>query len=105
MAFESHMQSTAYYLGVDVGGTNVKAGVVDDEARSLSHVSVPTEAEKGPKVGVANICTAIDRALAESRLPIERICGIGLATPGTMDIPGGLLLDPPNLPGWQNLPI
>ena len=43
-------QSGPFYLGVDVGGTNVKAGVVDDRGESLSRVSVPTDAAKGPDI-------------------------------------------------------
>jgi hypothetical protein len=41
-----------FFLGIDVGGTNVKAGVVDNTGLSLSKVSLPTEASKGPLVGV-----------------------------------------------------
>ena len=40
-----------------------------------------------------------------SGLGWEAIAAVGLGSPGTMDLPRGLLLDPPNLPGWQNLPI
>ena len=36
---------------------------------------------------------------------MDRIVAVGLATPGTMDIPNGMLLEPPNLPGWMNYPI
>jgi glucokinase len=94
-----------YYVGVDVGGTNIKAGVVDDQGLSLSHVSVPTDAERGPQVGLENIARAAELAIAESGLARGALRGVGLATPGTMDIPTGYLLDPPNLPGWKNFPI
>jgi len=94
-----------YYLGIDVGGTNVKAGVLDAEGNSLSRVSVPTEAEEGPVRGVANICRAGEQAVAEAGLQRTDIRAVGLATPGTMDIQAGMLLNPPNLPGWDNLPI
>jgi glucokinase len=94
-----------YYVGIDVGGTNIKAGVVDDEGRSLSHLSVATEATRGPHVGLDNIARAADEAIAQSGLTRKDLRGVGLATPGTMDIPKGMLLDPPNLPGWINFPI
>ena len=94
-----------FYLGIDVGGTNTKAGVVDHDANSLSKVSVPTEAEEGPETGLNNIARAAELALERSGLNLEDILAIGLATPGTMDIPQGLLLEPPNLPGWENLRI
>jgi len=94
-----------FYVGVDVGGTNIKAGVVDDDGRPLSHVSVPTEAGRGPLVGLENIARAAELAIAQSGLARGALRGVGLATPGTMDIPAGYLLDPPNLPGWTNFPI
>ena len=94
-----------FYVGIDVGGTNIKAGVVDDDGRSLSHVSAPTEAARGPHVGLENIARAAEMAIAQSGLARGALRGVGLATPGTMDIPAGLLLDPPNLPGWTNFPI
>jgi glucokinase len=48
---------------------------------------------------------AAEEAILEAGLTKERIAGVGLATPGTMDIPAGMLLDPPNLPGWNNFPV
>lgn len=94
-----------FFVGIDVGGTNIKAGVVDDRGESLSKVSVPTEAKRGPEVGLANICRAVELAVSESPIPLSDVRALGLATPGTMDIPAGMLLDPPNLPGWVNFPI
>src|SRR5262245_19540792 len=94
-----------FYVGVDVGGTNIKAGVVDDQGRSLSHLSVPTEAARGPEVGLDNIARAAEGAISQTGLARGALHGVGLATPGTMDIPAGMLLEPPNLPGWTNFPI
>jgi glucokinase len=95
----------SFYLGIDLGGTNIKSGVVDDDGRVLSAVSVPTEAEKGAKAGLDHLEEAGRRAVEVSGVPWDRIAGVGLGSPGTMDIPAGLLLEPPNLPGWENMPI
>ncbi|MEO1995558.1 MAG: ROK family protein, partial [Planctomycetaceae bacterium] len=95
----------SYYLGIDVGGTNVKAGVVDHRGHPQSYCSQPTEAARGPQQGVETICRTAQQAIAESEIDVTALRAIGLATPGTMDIPAGVLLDPPNLPGWTNLPI
>ena len=94
-----------YYLGIDLGGTNIKSGVVDDSGRPLSSVSLETEAERGPFVGVDNLAEAGRQAVKASGLPWSAIAAVGLGSPGTMDIAAGLLLEPPNLPGWDNLPI
>ncbi len=94
-----------FYLGIDLGGTNIKAGVVDDDGRPVSSVSLPTRAELGPVVGLDNLTEAGRKAVEASGLSIDDIAQVGLGSPGTMDIPGGLLIDPPNLPGWVDLPI
>src|SRR5262245_34993418 len=93
------------YVGVDVGGTNIKAGVVNGNGQPLSHVEVATDATRGPQVGLESIVRAGEAAIAQAGAKREAIRGVGLATPGTMDIPAGMLIDPPNLPGWKNFPV
>jgi glucokinase len=94
-----------FFVGIDVGGTNIKTGVVTSRGRPLSHVVVPTDAEKGPEQGLATIRRAIDQAVEESPVRLTNIKAIGLATPGTLDIPNGILMEPANLPKWRNIPI
>ncbi len=96
---------SSMYLGIDLGGTNVKAGVVDASGRAISHVSVETQADRGPETGLANIVKAGRLALEEAGLFIGDVRAVGLGSPGTMDLETGYLLDPPNLPGWTDLPI
>jgi glucokinase len=94
-----------YYLGIDLGGTNIKSGVVDDLGKPLSFVHIETEAERGPEVGLDRLEEVARRAVQASGLSWDDIAAVGLGSPGTMDIKAGLLLDPPNLPGWVNWPI
>jgi glucokinase len=94
-----------YFLGIDLGGTNIKSGVVDDQGRALSFEHIDTEAERGPEVGLDRLAEVGDRAVAASGVTWHEIVAVGLGSPGTMDIQAGLLLDPPNLPGWLNWPI
>jgi glucokinase len=94
-----------FYLGIDLGGTNIKSGVVDDHGRPLSSVSVETHAERGPEAGIDSLAAAGRLAVARTGLRWEQIAAVGLGSPGTMDLEAGMLLDPPNLPGWNDLPI
>jgi glucokinase len=94
-----------FYLGIDLGGTNIKSGVVDDSGRPISSVSVETHADRGPEVGLNNLAEAGRLAVQASGISWNDVAAVGLGSPGTMDIPGGMLLDPPNLPGWDNLAI
>ena len=93
------------YVGLDVGGTTMKAGIVDDQGRPLSAVSLPTEAHKGQEHGLAQMCASIRQAVAEAGLQLSDVAAIGVATPGLMDIPAGVILDPPNLKPWRNVPV
>ena len=93
------------FLGIDVGGTNVKAGVVSQFGEVLSQAKARTSAYLGPEAGVANIIQLGRRVVDASGLTLDQIAGVGLATPGTMDIPAGMLVHPHNLPGWDNVPI
>jgi glucokinase len=94
-----------YYLGIDLGGTNIKSGVVDDDGRPLSAVSVATNADRGADAGLRALAEAGRAAVAQSGLSWDEITAVGLGSPGTMDLPSGMLLDPPNLPGWENFPL
>jgi glucokinase len=99
------MSKTAYFVGIDVGGQTIKGGVVDDAGAPRSSVSVPTEAAKGQEHGLAQMAETIRRAVGAAKLNLDDISAIGVATPGTMDIPAGVILDPPNLAPWQNVPV
>lgn len=99
------MPGDRLFVGLDVGGTSMKAGVVDDAGKPLSQVSLPTKPEKGQNAGLATMAECIRLAIAAAGTTIERILAIGVATPGSMDIPAGLILNPPNLKPWRNVPV
>jgi glucokinase len=84
----------------------MKAGVVDDEGRPLGpSVSLPTEAHRGQEFGLARMCETIRQAVTAARVSWDRVAAVGVATPGLMDIPAGIILDPPNLKPWRNVPV
>src|ERR1043165_994099 len=97
--------STPLFVGLDVGGSAMKAGVVDDAGKPLASVSLPTEAHRGQEFGLERMCETIRQAVVAAGLTMSDIAAIGVATPGTMDIPAGLILDPPNLKPWRNVPV
>jgi glucokinase len=92
-------------LGIDVGGTNIKYGVVDDLGRPLCKGQIPTFEERGPVEAIGSVHAAVADMLADVGIAAQDVAAIGLATPGTMDIPRGMLLEPHNLPHWFNVPI
>ncbi len=99
------MNSGKYFVGLDVGGTTMKAAVVSDSGQPKPSVVLPTEAAKGQEHGLSQMCKAIEQATEAAGLTLAEISGIGVATPGTMDIAAGIILDPPNLKPWKNVPV
>ena len=94
-----------FFAGIDLGGTNIKVGVVDDLGRPLSWVSIPTEPEKGPEDGAARMGRAVIDAAEQAGLKPDELARVGLGSPGTMDIPNGKLINPVNIKGWDDFPI
>lgn len=94
-----------YFIGIDVGGTSIKLGLVDDQGNTLGWTSIPTEVEQGPDAAVQRMAKAVGEVIDQAGIQATHLKAIGLATPGTMDIPRGMFLQPVNLPGWDNFPV
>ncbi len=99
------MNAIPLFVGLDVGGTTMKGGVVDDTGRMLSAVSLPTEPHRGQEFGLEQMCETIRQGIQAAGLSLAAIQAIGVATPGLMDIPAGIVIDPPNLKPWRNVPV
>ncbi|MEZ6134014.1 MAG: ROK family protein [Pirellulaceae bacterium] len=94
-----------FFFGVDVGGTNIKIGLVDDLGRTLAFDSVPTNEPAGPQQAVEQAARKCRELAASLDIAWSEIPRVGLGAPGTMCLKRGLLLEPPNLPHWSNFPI
>ena len=64
------MRPTPFFVGLDVGATSMKAGVVDDMGRPLSNVSLATEAYRGQQFGLERMCATIRLAIRRAGLPM-----------------------------------
>jgi len=86
-------------IGVDLGGTYIKAGVVDSTGKLLrqSRVSRETEVEKGCDAVVGNVVGAANEALEKSGLAWDAVCGVGVGSPGVFDPVTDMLVLAPNL--------
>ena len=94
-----------FFVGIDLGGTNIKVGVVDDLGRPLSWLTDPTESEKGPEDAARRMGKAVLEAIRKAGLEPAAVARVGLGSPGTMDIPAGKLVKPVNLKGWDDFPL
>lgn len=94
-----------YFIGVDLGGTGMKIGIMDDQGKTIHYLSAPTQVERGPEDAVKRMAGHIHRAIEEARIPKNEIVRIGLGSAGPIDIPAGKFIRPTNLPGWDFFPI
>jgi len=91
-----------YAVGVDLGGTNIKIGIVSEKGRLVKSISIKTEADCGPKKVITNIIKGIEMVLVKNKLKIQ---GIGIGCPGVVSIKRGIVENAPNLPGWKNVKL
>jgi glucokinase len=92
------------YLGVDLGGTKILAALVDERGRVVERVRLQTPAD-GPDSVVAAIVEAVQTLTERVRLPRASLAGVGVGAPGPLDPTTGVVFEPPNLPGWHDVPL
>lgn len=93
-----------YYLGIDLGGTFIKAGVVDKDGNILHKVSLSTEVEKGAEHIVSQIAKAAAQAADAAGVPLSSLQCAGIASPGTADREKGVIVYCSSMP-FLNFPL
>ena len=93
-----------YYIGIDLGGTFIKGGIVDDEGNIITRDKVPTESEKGASGVVANIVALCRMLLDKVNMTTDDVVGIGMGVPGMIDSENGLVVYSNNL-AWEDFSI
>ena len=91
-------------LGVDLGGTNIAVGIVDENYQLVHKDSVPTEAQRAPEAIVDDIATLCRRVLADKGISLDEVGGVGIAAPGTVNSRDGYVEYANNLP-FHHFPI
>jgi glucokinase len=87
-----------YYCGIDLGGTNIKAGIVDGEGKLLNKLSIKTLAERSMEEIIHDMGKLAVDAIKDAGLELKDIECIGIGSPGTPDNEEGLLVYSSNLP-------
>lgn len=87
-------------IGVDLGGTSLRVGAYTSEDGLLDSISLRTRLDAGPHAVVDDMCEAIGNLVGRYAVAHE-IVGVGLGSPGPLELPAGRLHHPPNLPGWD----
>ncbi|MDI6605416.1 MAG: ROK family protein [Thermoanaerobacteraceae bacterium] len=91
--------------GVDLGGTKINTGIVNSKGEILYNIKIPTEAQKGPYEVIERIIKSIYEVVDKTGVKLKDLSGIGVGSPGPLDAEAGIVLCPPNLTGWVNIPL
>jgi glucokinase len=98
--------SEPIFCGIDLGGTKILALISDARGRVLGEERVPTLATQGgPDAVITRIADAVRAAAADARLELSSVVASGVSAPGPIQSEEGVISDPPNLPGWHNVPL
>ena len=92
-----------YYIGIDLGGTNIAVGIVTKEGEILKKTSVPARAERPFDQIFADMADCIRRLLSETGISESEIASIGIGTPGCIDTEKGILIFAGNFKYGKNV--
>lgn len=93
----------AFAIGIDLGATTVKAGVVDRRGTILAQTSADAKGAEGPEIVLRQMAGVIGHLFRTH--PIEKCLGIGIGSPGVVTSGDGLVRHPPNFADWGDVDV
>lgn len=94
-----------YYVGVDLGGTKILAGLFDASLECIGTAKLSTKSSRGIDAVIERIDRCIRDAVDEADLNIKQVSSIGIGAPGAVDFESGTVIFAPNLEGWKEVPL
>jgi len=95
--------NSEYYLGIDIGGTKCAVIAATEDMNILDKAAFPTETHKGPEHALGLLMQNA-RAIT-GKIGLQGLQSIGISCGGPLDSRKGLVQSPPNLPGWDDIPV
>lgn len=93
-----------YYIGVDLGGTNIAVGIVNSDLKILAKGSVPTNPNRDGELIIKDMAALAEKLLKENNISLSDVAYVGIASPGTANRKDGVVEYANNLP-FVNFPI
>lgn len=91
-------------IGIDLGGTYIKGGIVDEKNRIVARGAAPTMAEREAEEIIRDMASLVEKMTQEAGLRVRDIAGIGIGSPGTVDAGSGTVLYSNNI-RWEHVPL
>ena len=95
-------RSEKYAIGIDLGGTYIKFGIVTEKGKIIRKSFVDTKADGGPDAVIKQMKKGLKELLDPDKIKIE---GLGIGSPGIVSKKKGTVENPPNLPGWGKVAL
>jgi len=95
----------SYYIGIDIGATTIKTGIVRSNGELVSKEKIDTKTIANPDCFIETTHDTIERLFRASSLHKESVGGIGVGAPGWVDHPRGIVHELTNIPNWINVPV
>lgn len=93
-----------YAIGIDLGGTQLRAVVADRNGKIYHQTKIPTEAAHGPDAVIEQIIDCIEQM--RPAVPDDgTLLGVGVGSPGPLDPEAGVVFHAPNMAGWEDVPL
>lgn len=89
-----------YYIGIDIGGTNLRAAILDENYNIVNKIKIKNNVSEGPKKNLLKLIDCIKKEWTT-----YDFTSVGVGCPGPLNIREGIILNPPNLKGWENFNI
>lgn len=89
-----------YFIGIDIGGTNIRACVIGEDNNIVDKFKIKNNVSEGPIKNIDDLCNEIN-----TRWSSYDVKALGVACPGPLDLKNGVIINPPNLLGWENFHI
>lgn len=89
-----------YYIGIDIGGTNIRAAILDEKYNLIDKIKRENKVSEGPEKNLGKLIEDI-----KNRWKDYNIKSIGIGCPGPLDMKKGMILNTPNLIGWENFEV
>src|SRR5215510_7639018 len=97
--------ATDQFIGVDIGGTKVAAGIVDAHGQILTQTRISMNCRKTAEEGLASVISAIEQLKKNGSRSHKKFQRIGICAPGPLDPRTGVIINPPNVPCWRDFPL
>ncbi len=94
-----------YYIGIDLGGTNIKSAIFNTNFEKIAEYRIQTQADKGSDIVLSRMLNSIEELLKSSGINAREILCMGIGVPGLLDTKTGISKFSPNFSKWENVHV